>query len=85
MVVSYKMFRVITKVNGKLVPTANVSEDLVVEWLMMQMSGRQWMDSLMTWNRDAAMGNSRTAEELRHQQVVQRMTLSMKNSLSCMW
>ena len=43
------------------------------------------MDSLMTWNRDAAMGNSRTAEELRHQQVVQRMTLSMKNSLSCMW
>ena len=24
---------VITKVNGKLVPTANVSEDLVVEWL----------------------------------------------------
>jgi len=32
-VVSYKMFRVITKVNGKLVPTANVSEDLVVEWL----------------------------------------------------
>ena len=32
-VVSYKMFRVITRVNGKLIPTANVSEDLVVEWL----------------------------------------------------
>ena len=32
-VVSYKMFRVITKVNGKLIPTASVSEDLVVEWL----------------------------------------------------
>ena len=32
-VVSYKMFRVITRVNGKLIPTASVSEDLVVEWL----------------------------------------------------
>ena len=32
-VVSYKMFRVITKVNGKRIPTASVSEDLVVEWL----------------------------------------------------
>ena len=32
-VVSYKMFRVITKVNGKLIPTARVSEHLVVEWL----------------------------------------------------
>ena len=32
-VVSYKMFRVITRVNGELIPTASVSEDLVVEWL----------------------------------------------------
>ena len=31
------------------------------------------------------MDNSRTAEELRHRQVVQRMTLSMRNSFNCMW
>ena len=32
-VVSYKSFCVITKVNGKLVPTATISESLELTWL----------------------------------------------------
>ena len=32
-VVSYKSFRVITRVNGKLVPTATISESLELTWL----------------------------------------------------
>ena len=32
-VVNYKSFRVITRVNGKLVPTATISEGLELEWL----------------------------------------------------
>ena len=49
-VVSYKMFRVITRVNGKLVPTANVSEDLVVEWLngaVPDANGREAVDGFI--------------------------------------